>query len=76
MECASANEIPASHLENGVASKDIGLPGTFCISVQETDWNKRSWVMAEQFVNPLRQVEVGVANGKLRYTDYPTGTRT
>ena len=33
MECASANEIPASHLENGVASKDIGLPGTFCISV-------------------------------------------
>jgi len=32
--------------------------------------------MAEQIVNPLRQVEVGIANGKLRYTDYPTGTCT
>ena len=32
--------------------------------------------MAEQIVNPLCQVEVEVANGKFRYTDYPTGTCT
>lgn len=76
MECASANdEIPASHLENGVASKDMVCPALF-VSVSKRQTGIRSLVMAEQIVNPLCQVEVEVANGKLRYTDYPTGTCT
>jgi putative transposase len=47
------------------------MPGLFCISCDETNWNKEELCMArgkkhtaEQIVNLLRQVEVGVANGK------------
>jgi hypothetical protein len=47
-----------------------GVRGSFCTSEDETNWKEELYMAggkehrAEQIVNLLRQVEVGVANGK------------